>query len=64
MREPGITTGKLALRTPSVTRWAVIKHLNVLRGAGLIQTMATGRSRRHYAESAALDPLRHWLSTL
>ena len=64
LREPGITTGKLALRAPSVTRWAVIKHLNVLRGAGLIQTMATGRARRHYAERAALDPLRQWLSAL
>ena len=44
-----------------ISRWGVIKHLAVLRDAGLIQTMATGRLRRHYAEKAALDPMRDWL---
>ncbi len=62
--QPGITTSQLASRTSSITRWAVMKHLTVLREAGLIQTMATGRLRRHYAEKAALGPLRDWLNQL
>jgi DNA-binding transcriptional ArsR family regulator len=62
MAEPGVTTSELAERTPAMTRWGVIKHLAVLRDAGLIQTMATGRLKRHYAEPAALGVVRAWLS--
>jgi DNA-binding transcriptional ArsR family regulator len=62
--QPGITTSQLTSRASSITRWAVMKHLTVLREAGLIQTMATGRLRRHYAEQAALGPLRDWLNQL
>ncbi len=61
LREPGLTTSQLAARAKQITRWGVIKHMAVLRDAGLIQTMATGRLRRHYAERAALAPLRSWL---
>ena len=61
LREPGLTSSQLAARAKQITRWGVIKHMAVLRDAGLIQTMATGRLRRHYAERAALDPLRGWL---
>jgi len=64
IREPGVTTSQLATRAASMTRWGVIKHLAVLRDAGLIQTMATGRLRRHYAEKSTLDPLRTWLDAL
>lgn len=60
-REPGLTTSQLAARAKTMSRWGVIKHLALLRDAGLIQTMATGRLRRHYAERAALAPLRDWL---
>ena len=62
LRQPGITSSELADRTPSISRWGVIKHMAVLRDAGMIQTMATGRLRRHYAEPAALGPLRDWLA--
>lgn len=61
LREPGLTTAQLTGHAPSMSRWGVIKHLAVLRDAGLIHTMATGRLRRHYAEKAALGPLRQWL---
>lgn len=64
LAEPGITTSQLAARTKSVSRWGVIKHLAVLRDAGLVQTMATGRLRRHYAERAALGSVRSWLSRM
>jgi DNA-binding transcriptional ArsR family regulator len=59
--EPGVTTSALCDQTKSMTRWGVIKHMAVLRDAGLIQTMATGRLRRHYAERSALVSLREWL---
>jgi DNA-binding transcriptional ArsR family regulator len=58
---PGSTTGELAALTPGLTRFAVMKHLEVLRLAGLIRSMPEGRRRRHYLERAALDPLRVWL---
>jgi hypothetical protein len=38
-----------------------MKHLTVLRDAGLIQTMAEGRHRRHCPERGALRSLRQWL---
>jgi DNA-binding transcriptional ArsR family regulator len=59
--QPGLTTGQLADRVAGITRWAVMKHLAVLREAGLLQTLDEGRRRRHYREAAALEPLRRWL---
>jgi DNA-binding transcriptional ArsR family regulator len=64
LRQPGVTTSELCDQTRSISRWGVIKHLAVLRDAGLIQTMATGRLRRHYAERGALDPVRAWIDSL
>ena len=61
MREPGSSTAQLVSRTDVMTRWGVMKHLAVLRDAGLIQTMAEGRHRRHFPESGALRPVRQWL---
>jgi hypothetical protein len=40
-----------------------MKHVDVLRRAGLVRTMADGRRRRHYLEPQALTPLRDWLSS-
>jgi predicted transcriptional regulator len=59
--QPGLTTSQLGARVPGISRWGVIKHLEVLRAAGLIQTLAEGRRRRHYREGGALEPLRRWL---
>ena len=64
IEEPGVTTTDLCDQTKTITRWGVIKHMAVLRDAGLIQTMATGRLRRHYAEPGALSPLREWLNAV
>jgi len=61
---PGLTTSELCDQRRTLSRWGVIKHLAVLRDAGLIQTMATGRLRRHYAEKGALAPLRDWMTGL
>jgi DNA-binding transcriptional ArsR family regulator len=59
--QPGLTTAQLSSAVVGMTRWGVMKHLEVLRAAGLIQTLPEGRHRRHYAEPAALAPLRAWL---
>jgi len=64
LRTPGMTTSQLSEHVPAMTRWGVIKHMAVLRDAGLLQTMATGRLRRHYAETAALSPMRQWLDAI
>jgi DNA-binding transcriptional ArsR family regulator len=64
LAKPGITTSELVDRSRALSRWGVMKHLAVLRDAGLVQTMPTGRLRRNYAERAALGPLREWLATM
>ena len=61
---PGSTTGDLAAVVPTLTRFAVMKHLAVLRAAGAVRTMDDGRHRRHFREDAALAPLRAWLEEL
>lgn len=61
-RRPGATTGELAGGLRGMTRWAVMKHLAVLRAAGLIQTLPEARRRRHYRDERALAPLRDWLA--
>ncbi|HUP83357.1 MAG TPA: helix-turn-helix domain-containing protein [Candidatus Limnocylindria bacterium] len=61
IRQPGQSTAQLVGRTDGMTRWGVMKHLAVLRDAGLIQTMAEGRHRRHFPEKGALRSLRQWL---
>ena len=58
---PGSTTADLAAKEPRLSRWAVMKHLAVLRAAGLIQTLPEGRRRRHFRDGRALSPLRDWL---
>jgi predicted transcriptional regulator len=61
--KPGLSTAELTQRTRDMTRWGVMKHLDVLEAAGLIQTMPEGRRRRHFHEPQALDPLRRWLQS-
>lgn len=61
-RRPGMSTAEIADWEPRMTRWAIMKHLTVLREAGLIQTMPQGRRRRHFRDDRALAPLRAWLS--
>ena len=58
---PGATTAELTAVAPTISRFAVMKHLEVLRRAGLMRSMDEGRRRRHYREAAALEPLRAWL---
>ncbi len=61
-RAPGATTTDLAAAAPRMTRWAVMKHLTVLREAGLVQTLPEGRRRRHYRIPGGLRDLQAWLT--
>jgi DNA-binding transcriptional ArsR family regulator len=63
-REPGLTTGQLADQITGISRWGVMKHLAVLRQAGLVHTFDEGRRRRHYREMAPLEPVREWLENV
>ena len=63
-RRPGSTTAELAAFEPRITRWAVMKHLTVMREAGLIQTLPQGRRRRHFRDPRALSALTDWLSSV
>src|SRR5687768_12152578 len=61
--QPGLTTAELAAATHGMTRWGVMKHLDSLASAGLIQSLPEGRNRRHYHEPHGLDPLARWLAS-
>jgi DNA-binding transcriptional ArsR family regulator len=62
--QPGQTSGELAAGVRLLTRWAVLKHLGVLRDARLVETLPQGRQRRHYLNRAGLDELAEWLRSL
>jgi DNA-binding transcriptional ArsR family regulator len=62
--EPGSTTGRMATASPSLSRWAISKHLAVLRDAGLVRTLPEGRRRRHWAQPGAFAELRAWLGRI
>ena len=58
---PGASTSDLTAAFPRLSRWAVMKHLRVLREAELLQTLPQGRQRRHYRVERSLDVIRAWL---
>jgi DNA-binding transcriptional ArsR family regulator len=48
-------------RSSPLTRWAVMKHLAVLRAAGLVQTLPQGRRRLHYIDRRRFAAVREWI---
>ena len=44
----GMTLGQLEAVAPDLTRFGVMKHLNVLEQAGLVVTRKQGRHKHHY----------------
>ena len=44
----GQTLGELAAALPEMTRFGVMRHLDVLEGAGLIETRKVGREKHHF----------------
>src|SRR5688572_30795329 len=59
---PGATTMELAGALPRLSRWAVMKHIAVLRDAGLVQTLPRGRQRCHFRVERSLGPAAEWLA--
>lgn len=47
-----------------VSRVAVVKHLGVLDGAGLVSSRRQGREVRYRAEPARLDATARWMADL
>ena len=44
----GQTLGELAAALPEMTRFGVMRHLDVLESAGLVETRRVGREKHHY----------------
>src|SRR3954470_11289991 len=44
----GQTLGELTAALPEMTRFGVMRHLDVLEAAGLIETRKAGREKHHY----------------
>ncbi len=44
----GQTLGELCRHLPEMTRFGVMRHLDVLEAAGLLETRKVGREKRHY----------------
>jgi len=63
LRERPQTTQAIVARIPGLSRFGVMKHLGVLRDAGLVQTREAGRT---VVNSLNVIPIRHiyerWVS--
>jgi DNA-binding transcriptional ArsR family regulator len=57
LREAPATTGALAEQMPELSRFAVMQHLGVLTGAGVVIAERRGRDRINYINPV---PLREW----
>lgn len=56
-----LTAGDLADRFP-ISRPAVSRHLKLLRQAGLVSVVASGRTRVYRVEPAPMAKVEHWLA--
>ena len=56
------TTGELSEMFPSVSRFAVMKHLDVLEDAGLISVKREGRLRYNELQRDPLRTADEWLA--
>jgi uncharacterized protein YndB with AHSA1/START domain len=63
LRDGPRTTGELAAAFPGVTRYAVMKHLGVLTGAGLVVVRRRGRERWNHLNAVPLrQAYERWLA--
>jgi uncharacterized protein YndB with AHSA1/START domain/DNA-binding transcriptional ArsR family regulator len=59
----GQTLGELTSRLPEMTRFGVMKHLDVLETAGLITTRKEGREKRHFLNPIPIRLIHdRWIS--
>jgi predicted transcriptional regulator len=56
----GQTLGELSAHLP-MTRFGVMKHLDILEEAGLITTRKVGREKRHYLTPAPMQEVAGWI---
>jgi DNA-binding transcriptional ArsR family regulator len=56
----GQTLAELCAHLP-MTRFGVMKHLNILEEAGLITTRKVGREKRHYLNPAPIRDVAAWV---
>jgi DNA-binding transcriptional ArsR family regulator len=57
----GQTLTELCAHLP-MTRFGVMKHLDILEAAGLITTRKVGREKRHYLTPAPLQDVDAWMA--
>jgi DNA-binding transcriptional ArsR family regulator/uncharacterized protein YndB with AHSA1/START domain len=63
LRDGPRTTGALAEAFPDVTRFAVMKHLGVLTGAGLVVVSRRGRERWNHLNAVPLrEAYQRWMA--
>lgn len=59
----GQTLGELTGHLPDMTRFGVMRHLDVLESAGLISTRKVGREKRHYLNPVPIRRIHdRWIS--
>ena len=56
----GQTLTELCMQLP-MSRFGVMKHLDVLEAAGLIITRKTGRTKHHYLNPLPLQTVATWI---
>jgi DNA-binding transcriptional ArsR family regulator len=61
--DDGQTLSSLTAALPSMTRFGVMKHLQVLEDAGLVTTQKVGREKRHYLNPVPIRLVHdRWIS--
>jgi uncharacterized protein YndB with AHSA1/START domain len=59
----GQSLGELTVHLPDMTRFGVMRHLDVLESAGLISTRKVGREKRHYLNPIPIRRIHdRWIS--
>lgn len=59
----GQSLGELTAHLPDMTRFGVMRHLDVLESAGLISTLKVGREKRHYLNPVPIRRIHdRWIS--
>lgn len=59
----GQTLGELCLHLPEMTRFGVMRHLDVLEAAGLVTTRRDGREKRHHLNPVPIRLMHdRWIS--
>ncbi|QLQ14552.1 MAG: helix-turn-helix transcriptional regulator [Micropruina sp.] len=59
----GQTLSQLCARHPDLTRFGVMKHLDVLEAAGLVTTVRDGRSKLHFLNPVPIAEIANrWIA--